>query len=291
MSRSSEIRSQRYKAARQRQQQLLQGSNTEANEDEQQQDFDDLPSANFPMLVDELVVLNPKLDENYNLHPFVIDALYNNTPYFKRCQRISRFPDLLQEMETKVNHVEPFSHQEQERVCSNAYCLLYRAMEMKLTKQQLELLLSPQSPALVRALGALYMRYVGRPEDLWYWLEPLFLDLKTQFAPHDESTMQVSLASWAKSMLDVRYCGTMLPRLPMEVEQELRANIARAITLPEFAPGVECEAVYEEDGKWYTCRIDEEAEDGAAFWVTFLPEEEFGNQELVKRDKLRIITQ
>jgi hypothetical protein len=74
-----------------------------------------------------------------NLHPFVLEAL-QRTPYYRKVLSISRFADLFVEME-KISHLEPF---EPDRTASVAFCLLFRAMQLKLSRKQMELLLSPQ---------------------------------------------------------------------------------------------------------------------------------------------------
>ncbi|KAH9261609.1 hypothetical protein BASA81_000265 [Batrachochytrium salamandrivorans] len=283
MSRSSEIRSQRYKASRQRQQLLLEASQAtrEGGEGggEEYGEMDDLQQP----LPDEPIALCQRVDDKFNLHPFVVEAM-QVTPYFQRCQQLSRFSDLLLELETRVDHVEPFTeHAGSVRVASNAFCLLYRAMEMNLSKRQMHQLLAPSSPARVRAVAALYLRYVAKPEDLWDWLESMLWDFDTQIAPYN-ADLEISLGAWTKSLLDVRYCGTMLPRLPSELEKTWRARLAK-----RFVPGAVCEAKYDADGQWYSCRIDRPSEENPSdeFWITFLPEHEFGDQALVRLANLR----
>lgn len=279
MSRSSEIRSQRYKASRQRQQQQLDAS--QATGEEEEEEYGEMDDLQHP-LADEPIALCERVDDQFNLHPFVVEAM-QVAPYFKRCQQLSRFPDLLLELETRVDHVEPFTGDAGSvRVASNAFCLLHRAMEMNLSKAQMRQLLAPSSQPRVRAVGALYLRYVAKPEDLWGWLEDMLWDFDTQIAPYaGNSGLEISLAVWTKSLLDVRYCGTMLPRLPAELEKTWRARLAK-----RFVPGAVCEAKYDADGQWYSCRIDKPG-DGDEFWITFLPEHEFGDQALVRLTDLR----
>jgi len=55
-------------------------------------------------------------------------------------------------------------------------------------------------------------------------------------------------------------------------------------------PGQVCRAVYWEDQKWYDVRVEESGSKEGTWWLTYLPEEEYGNQEEVGWEDIRVFT-
>ncbi|KAG8317772.1 PRP38 pre-mRNA processing factor 38 domain-containing protein B [Homalodisca vitripennis] len=61
-------------------------------------------------------------------------------------------------------------------IVSTAYCLLYKLFTLKLTRKQVNgLITHPDSP-YIRALGFMYIRYTQPPADLWDWYDEYLED-------------------------------------------------------------------------------------------------------------------
>jgi pre-mRNA-splicing factor 38B len=164
---------------------------------------------------------------------------------------------------------------------------------MKLTKNQMQTLISHQDSPFIRCVALLYLRYLGKFDQLYDWFEPLLEDEET-FAPdRDTPTKLKTVAQYAKELLTtMRYKDTLFPRIPIPIEKVILAKLAGKSTEdsnvpsvlktpPPLAVGTLCRAKYWEDGKWYDGRIEEPGSKPDTYWVTFLPEDEYGNQEEV----------
>jgi len=82
----------------------------------------------------------------------------------------------------------------------------------------------PDSP-YIRAIGFLYLRYVGEPESMDRWIQPYLLDDQELATGRDK----VTLGEFVRTLFDSRnFQGTLLPRLPSSVEQELRVQLLQA---------------------------------------------------------------
>jgi hypothetical protein len=195
---------------------------------------------------------------------------------------------------------------------SVAFCVLYRMMLMRLTRKQVGQLLNAPDAPLLRALGLLYLRYTHPPGDLWPWFEPFMDDEATVFSPGMNQMQRTSMAEYAKGLLtEPRYYGTLLPRLPVKVHEDVqvklllaekdraraRANAGRAHL---FFKGAKVRARFHEDEKWYPATVDGPDEASGTlgggkpgvsatrrYWVTY---DEFGDSESVALGRLEPLT-
>lgn len=169
----------------------------------------------------------------------------------------------------------------------------------------------PDSP-YIRCVGFLYLRYAVDPTSLWKWFEPYL---------YDEESVQVSpsvtktLGQYVRDLLtEMNYVGTLLPRLPITVERDLKCKLLLAEkveqrarehmrphpgvgppTVEFFEEGIRVRAMYGDEENpvtWYDAVIDRvirrDEETGEAllrpkYIVTF---PEYGNTELVTLGEL-----
>lgn len=61
-------------------------------------------------------------------------------------------------------------------IVSTAYCLLYKLFTLKLTRKQLNGLLTHCDSPYIRALGFMYIRYTQHPQNLLDWFDPYLED-------------------------------------------------------------------------------------------------------------------
>jgi len=199
---------------------------------------------------------------------------------------------------------------------SEAFCLLLRLLTMRSTSNQMVLMLDHKDSPFIRAIGFLYLRYTCDPSQLFKWLKPyLFDDEPIQISANKKnaasrgrggSRSEDTIGSFVRALLSSNrdFCGTMLPRLPAEIEREMQVQLLQAEkverraeihskdkkTMDNFQKlGSKVVATYEDEEnplQWYTAEIDRvvlRGEDGSIlkypkFVVTF---SEYGNTETV----------
>lgn len=61
-------------------------------------------------------------------------------------------------------------------IVSTAYCLLYKLYTLRLTRKQVNGLMSHTDSPYIRALGFMYIRYTQPPADLYDWYEEYLQD-------------------------------------------------------------------------------------------------------------------
>lgn len=173
------------------------------------------------------------------------------------------------------------------------------------------MLCHPDSP-YIRCVGFLYLRYAVEPSSLWKWFEPYL---------YDEDSVQVTssssktLGQYVRDLLtEMSYVGTLLPRLPIAVERDLKCKLllaekverrAREHMRPRpgvgppavefFEEGIHVRALYGDEENpvaWYDAVIDRvirrDEETGEALlrpkYVVTFPE--YGNTEVVTLGEL-----
>eukprot|EP00842_Homolaphlyctis_polyrhiza_P007065 jgi/Hompol1/948/HPOL_003324-RA len=114
--------------------------------------------------------------DTMNLH----NVLYLNilaSPYFKSLYDKKTYHEVIDEIFYNVSSLEPFFKGTN---ASSASCLLFKLFTLKLTERQMEGMLNHADSPFIRAIGFLYLRYVGQPSELWDWFSP-YLDDEEEF--------------------------------------------------------------------------------------------------------------
>lgn len=183
----------------------------------------------------------------------------------------------------------------------------------------MSLMLNHQDSPYIRAIGFLYLRYTCDPPQLFKWFEPYLFDDEpiqvraskkavnrggSRGGEHDTDN---TIGTFVRSLLSStsrEYCGTMLPRLPIQIERDIQVSILQAEKIQKRAEthfrnkktmetfqklGSSVMATYEDEENpltWYRAEVDRvvlRGEDGQLlkhpkFVVTFT---EYGNTETV----------
>jgi pre-mRNA-splicing factor 38B len=228
---------------------------------------------------------------NFNINSLLFNNIMENE-YFRALYQLRTYHEVLYEIQTSVTHVEPWQVGTA-RFPSTAFCLLVKFMVMKLTARQMKGLLYHKESCLVRAIGALYLRYTCNPAHLWKWFEPL-LEESVVFAPSAEKNIKMTFGDYLiKILTDMQYYGTTFPRIPVPVERRFKVMLLllkekkrrrednlKIIEL--ISPGTKIKAIYSDEVNepaWYEAVIDSfEDETKLKVWVTF---PEYGNTECV----------
>ncbi len=155
------------------------------------------------------------------------ELLRNNivtSQYFGELMALSSWEEIVAQIEYHCKHAEPFTLGTN-NIPSTLFCCLYRLMLMRLSEFQVNNLLTSPHP-YTRCTGALYVRYLARPDELWRRLSPYLLD-EQEFAPNADAEARSTFGLYIEGLLsDLNYYGTRLPRSPILIEKDIRRKLA-----------------------------------------------------------------
>ncbi|XP_024401375.1 pre-mRNA splicing factor SR-like 1 [Physcomitrium patens] len=158
-----------------------------------------------------------------------------SSDYFKELFGLQTYTEVVDEIYNHVDHVEPWMTGNC-RGPSTAFCLLYKLFTLKFTvKQMQDILDHPDSP-YIRALGFLYLRYVGDPKTIWDWFEPYVKDPE-EFSPGSNKKMTTMGVYVRDIILNQYYFDTLFPRIPVPILRQITACLER-MKLPTQPSGV-----------------------------------------------------
>lgn len=192
------------------------------------------------------------------------------------------------------------------KIPSTAFCLLLRLFTLRCTEKQMTLMLNHVDSPYIRCTGFLYLRYASDPSGIWSWFEPFLYDDEPVQVAANSSKPEITVGSYVRSLLtDMNYHGTLLPRLPVAIERDVKVKLLQAEQIEDRAKshandnqkmlhflkvGNRVRALYgdeENPTAWYDAVVDRvlsrDEETGAdlmrpKFLVTF---PEYGNTEWV----------
>ncbi|KAI9356248.1 putative RNA binding protein [Zopfochytrium polystomum] len=154
------------------------------------------------------------------------NILYQNiiaSPYFKSLYEKKTYHEVLDEIVRNVTTLEPFlkgTH------ASTAFCLLYKLWTLRLTIKQMTGILNHKDSPHVRALGLLYLRYVGDPSELWDWYVD-YLDDETEVRA--EGGVKAKVITIGKMchmlLMEPKWFGTILPRIPVPIARDIEKKL------------------------------------------------------------------
>ncbi|XP_064615937.1 pre-mRNA-splicing factor 38B-like isoform X2 [Liolophura sinensis] len=125
-------------------------------------------------------------------------------------------------------------------IVSSAYCLLYKLFTLKLTRKQVNGLLTHCDSPYIRGLGFMYIRYTQPPQDLWTWFEEyLFDDEEVDVKAGGGCVMTIGemLRQW---LMKLEWFSTLFPRIPVPVQKSLDAKLrSLPVAQPEPEPAPE----------------------------------------------------
>ena len=168
------------------------------------------------------------------------------------------------------------------------------------------LMLNHVDSPFIRCIGFLYIRYACEPSCLWKWFQPYLYDDEPVHVSSNMSHRDITVGQYVRDLLtDMEYFGTLLPRLPVSIERDIKVKLLQAEETEQRAVnnyadrrrmeyfqtvGNRIQALYEDEENpitWYDAIIDRvvkvDEESGfelsrPKFVVTF---PEYGNTELV----------
>ena len=183
--------------------------------------------------------------ETYNMNPMLLESI-RLSDYFWEIAKYTTFSEVIDQIYYNIQYVTPWlpgTHkavrsvgmQSAMRGVSNAgspgtaFTMLLKMYIMRLTRTQLDAMLSHQDSAFIRAMGLLYLRIGALPadgcKDLWSWFEP-HLDDKEAFNIDGSATTATTVGQFCRRLLtDQDYFGDRLPRIPVLVQRQIDQHL------------------------------------------------------------------
>jgi pre-mRNA-splicing factor 38B len=243
-------------------------------------------------------------DDSFHFNALLLKNTIHS-PYFqKACQNLKDWNAVIDQIYYEVKHLEPFSSPH-DKTPSTAFCLLLRMLTLRMTDHQMESTLKHPDSPYIRAIGFLYLRFAGPPDQIFQWIEPYLFDHEPIQVEGGHRASTITIGEFVRKIFDAReYYGTPFPRFPLQTERDLRVRLLQAERIAERAAkhfknqqtmrhfqnlGSQVMALYGDDENpttWYNAVVDRVISTDEAgftlkhpkFVVTFT---EYGNTETV----------
>ncbi|XP_023015365.1 pre-mRNA-splicing factor 38B [Leptinotarsa decemlineata] len=181
-------------------------------------------------------------ERTMNLNPLILTNI-QSSHYFKvNLYELKTYHEVIDEIYYKVSHLEPWEKGSRRTsgqtgmcggvrgvgaggIVSTAYCLLYKLFTLKLTRKQLNGLISHCDSPFIRALGFMYIRYTFPPANLLEWYEDYLEDeeeLDVKAGGGQTMTIGLMLRQW---LVKLEWFSTLFPRIPVPIQQKIQKHL------------------------------------------------------------------
>ncbi|ENN75786.1 pre-mRNA-splicing factor 38B isoform X1 [Dendroctonus ponderosae] len=178
-------------------------------------------------------------ERTMNLNALILTNI-QSSHYFKvNLYELKTYHEVVDEIYYKVSHLEPWEKGSRRTsgqtgmcggvrgvgaggIVSTAYCLLYKLFTLKLTRKQLNGLITHCDSPYIRALGFMYIRYVFPPSALLDWYEEYLEDeeeLDVKAGGGQNMTMGQILRQW---LVKLEWFSTLFPRIPVPIQHRIQ---------------------------------------------------------------------
>lgn len=178
-------------------------------------------------------------ERTMNLNPLILTNI-QSSHYFKvNLYELKTYHEVVDEIYYKVSHLEPWEKGSRRTsgqtgmcggvrgvgaggIVSTAYCLLYKLFTLKLTRKQLNGLITHVDSPYIRALGFMYIRYVLPPSCLLEWYEDYLEDeeeLDVKAGGGQTMAIGQMLRQW---LVKLEWFSTLFPRIPVPIQQKIQ---------------------------------------------------------------------
>jgi pre-mRNA-splicing factor 38B len=172
-------------------------------------------------------------EDSFHLNPLLLRNI-KYSPYFQKCcQNLNDWNAVVDDIYYQVQHVQPFQTADS-KTPSTAFCLLLRMLTLRMTEHQLKLMLEHADSPYIRAVGFLYLRYAGPPDQMYRWIEQYLYDQEE--IQVTVSGRPLTIGDFVRQLFSSReYHGTPLPRLPVNTERDLQVKLLQADQIAQRA--------------------------------------------------------
>ncbi|XP_020911071.1 pre-mRNA-splicing factor 38B [Exaiptasia diaphana] len=181
-------------------------------------------------------------ERTMNLNNMILTNVLQS-PYFKnQLYQLKTYHEVVDEIYYKVDHLEPWEKGSRKTsgqvgmcggvrgvgaggIVSTAYCILYKLFTLRLTRKQLNGLITHVDSPYIRALGFMYIRYCQPPADMWDWYEA-YLEDEEELDPKAGTGCPMTIGQLVRSfMLKLEWYGTLFPRIPVPIQKEIERKL------------------------------------------------------------------
>lgn len=182
-------------------------------------------------------------DKTMNLNNLILTNI-QSSHYFKvNLFELKSYHEVIDEIYYKVSHLEPWEKGSRKTsgqtgmcggvrgvgaggIVSTAFCLLYKLFTLKLTRKQLNGLITHCDSPYIRALGFMYIRYTQPPADLWEWFEG-YLDDEEELDVKAGGGCIMTIGEMLRHFLGkLEWYSTLFPRIPVPIQKDIEKKLA-----------------------------------------------------------------
>lgn len=177
-----------------------------------------------------------------NLNPLILTNIQSSSYFKVTLFKLKTYHEVIDEIYYQVKHLEPWERGSRKTsgqtgmcggvrgvgaggIVSTAYCLLYKLFTLRLTRKQVNGLMSHTDSPFIRALGFMYVRYTQPPGDLFDWYEDYLQDeeeVDVKAGGGQTMTIGQMLHHW---LTKLDWFSTLFPRIPVPIQKQIEAKI------------------------------------------------------------------
>ncbi|KAG7303843.1 PRP38 pre-mRNA processing factor 38 domain-containing protein B [Plutella xylostella] len=182
-------------------------------------------------------------EQTMNLNPLIL-ANIQGSSYFKvHLFKLKTYHEVVDEIYYQVKHLEPWERGSRKTagqtgmcggvrgvgaggIVSTAFCLLYKLYTLRLTRKQVNGLLTHTDSPFIRALGFMYIRYTQPPADLFDWYVD-YLNDEEEIEPRAGGGNATTIGTLVRQMLTkLDWFSTLFPRIPVPIQKQIEQRLA-----------------------------------------------------------------
>ncbi|XP_055593391.1 pre-mRNA-splicing factor 38B isoform X2 [Uranotaenia lowii] len=158
--------------------------------------------------------------------------------------KLKTYHEVVDEIYYQVKHLEPWERGSRKTsgqtgmcggvrgvgaggIVSTAFCLLYKLYTLRLTRKQVNGLLSHTDSPYIRALGFMYLRFTQPPGDLYDWYEDYLLDeeeIDVKAGGGQTMTIGNMIRQW---LTKLDWFSTLFPRIPVPIQKQIESKLEK----------------------------------------------------------------
>lgn len=181
-------------------------------------------------------------ESTMNLNPLIL-ANIQGSSYFKvSLFKLKTYHEVVDEIYYQVKHLEPWERGSRKTsgqtgmcggvrgvgaggIVSTAFCLLYKLYTLRLTRKQVNGLLTHTDSPYIRALGFMYLRYTQPPADLYDWYEEYLLD-EEEIDVKAGGGQTITIGTMCRQFLTkLDWFSTLFPRIPVPIQKQIQSKL------------------------------------------------------------------
>uniref|UniRef100_A0A2R5LCL1 Pre-mRNA-splicing factor 38 n=1 Tax=Ornithodoros turicata TaxID=34597 RepID=A0A2R5LCL1_9ACAR len=181
-------------------------------------------------------------EKTMNLNNLILTNILSS-PYFKvNLYKLKTYHEVVDEIYYNVQHLEPWEKGSRKTsgqtgmcggvrgvgaggIVSTAFCILYKLFTLKLTRKQVNGLMTHCDSPYIRALGFMYLRFTQPPGDLIDWYEPYFDD-EEELDVKAGGGQTMTIGEMLRHFLTkLEWFSTLFPRIPVPIQKEIEQRM------------------------------------------------------------------